>query len=167
MTATTTTWRANVSALKKETMDEWAYQGNTQFVGDFAVDIDAIANDSSSFSSESLEKDASITNNDSAYYNDSFGSEASTGGYANSAESLQGNHGSAYDGTMLDQYHKAVQRPELPNFGTSMADLNPLELWAQKPESHEWIAHRGVEPWTKRRKTAKGRTQSKTSAGQS
>ncbi|KAH8590805.1 hypothetical protein B0O99DRAFT_720094 [Bisporella sp. PMI_857] len=147
----------------EEGKNEWAYHGNIDYIGDFNCDVDATILDSgySSFENQKPSPE-DLSSPCSPKYADLAGSSF----HAYTPSSLEVNHGSAYHGDgqpdlSLNENQDARPRFNFPQFCDDVTGPSPLETWAYTEETHEQLSWRGVEPWTKRRKTSKTRRSKK------
>jgi len=156
-TKSTSTTSGTTSRLfpYEEGKNEWAYHGNIDYIGDFNCDIDATVLDSG-YSKNQQPSSEDLSSPCNAKYGALAGSF-----YAHTPSSLEVNQGSAYRGDEQSDLSLNENQDARPQFCNDVTGPSPLETWAYTEETHEQRSWRGVEPWTKRRKTSKTRRSKK------
>ena len=143
----------------------WSYYGNTEYEGNFAADIDALA-------SEVYPSMTCTTSTSAIPYSRSFeargimslGGDASAESvYADTTASLMVNQGSTYHGLVAaghngqDDSHAKPSRCESETAGPS-----PLEMWMSRQERHDLFSYQGVQQPKQKSKAVKGRSDAST-----
>lgn len=143
-----------------ETTDStWLYYGNTEFHGDFATDIDALAHGENCPSSTSNDNTPPPSHN----ANVEASGRQSTGRntyaesiYVDTLASLNPNQGSICDLEMEDSLPSRERHMRSPLFEHEANGPSPLETWMNTHERHDLFSYRGVQPATKKLKVARG-----------
>jgi len=134
----------------------WSYYGNTDYEGNFAADIDAIAHEASSSVGSNTSTFTNSCYNSVRPRGNSSGGGSVAGSVCPSTASLTVNWGSLDDLPTTRPNAKHDGRISSPRFESTESGPTPLELWLGTEERHDLISYQGVQPLMKKRKSSRG-----------